>query len=175
VSLPTWSLTPKLKWIALTGPELRMFLNSLWAIASCHFPLKYYLYKLDQTDNSDNSAREQKKRNSYCVHAMISPSKGYTHYIGKANLTPEEVVSVAPRQVLNFFGSLELPWLTKGHITIDLNVLVIKGTFPNAPKQKQKVNNYFYFFISRKNFSAAKSKVVKRVANVKCPLVQPVA
>jgi len=30
-------------------------------------------------------------------------------YLGKANLTPEEVVSVAPRQVLNFFGSLELP------------------------------------------------------------------
>jgi len=27
----------------------------------------------------------------------------------KANLTPEEVVSVAPRQVLNFYGSLELP------------------------------------------------------------------
>jgi len=30
-------------------------------------------------------------------------------YLGKANLTPEEVVSVAPRQMLNFFGSLELP------------------------------------------------------------------
>jgi len=30
-------------------------------------------------------------------------------YLGKANLTPEEVVSVAPRQVLNFFGSLEPP------------------------------------------------------------------
>jgi len=30
-------------------------------------------------------------------------------YLGKANLTPEEVVSVAPRQVLNFYGSLELP------------------------------------------------------------------
>jgi len=28
---------------------------------------------------------------------------------GKANLTPEEVVSVAPRQVLNFYGILELP------------------------------------------------------------------
>jgi len=51
-------------------------------------------------------------------------------YIGKANLTPEEVVSVAPRQVLNFYGSLELPLLTKGHITIDLKVQVIKGTSP---------------------------------------------
>jgi len=30
-------------------------------------------------------------------------------YQGKANLTPEEVVSVTPRQVLYFFGSLELP------------------------------------------------------------------
>jgi len=30
-------------------------------------------------------------------------------HLGKANLTPEEVVSVALRQVLNFFGSLELP------------------------------------------------------------------
>jgi len=30
-------------------------------------------------------------------------------YLGKANLTPEEVVLVGPRQVLNFFGSLELP------------------------------------------------------------------
>jgi len=30
-------------------------------------------------------------------------------YLGKANLTPEEIVSVAPRQVLNFYGSLELP------------------------------------------------------------------
>jgi len=37
------------------------------------------------------------------------PSKGYSLYLGKANLTPEEVVSVAPRQVLNFFESLELP------------------------------------------------------------------
>jgi len=51
------------------------------------------------------SAREQmKRRNTYYVHAMLSPSN-----LGKANLTPEEVVSVAPRQVLNFFGSLELP------------------------------------------------------------------
>jgi len=46
-------------------------------------------------------------------------------YLGKANLTPEEVVSVAPRQVLNFYGRLELPLLTKGHIT-----KVIKGTSP---------------------------------------------
>jgi len=30
-------------------------------------------------------------------------------YLEMANLTPEEVVSVAPRQVLNFFGNLELP------------------------------------------------------------------
>jgi len=30
-------------------------------------------------------------------------------YLGKANPTPEEIVSVAPRQVLNFYGSLELP------------------------------------------------------------------
>jgi len=38
------------------------------------------------------------------------PQKATTSiYLGKANLAPEEVVSVAPRQVLNFFGSLELP------------------------------------------------------------------
>jgi len=30
-------------------------------------------------------------------------------YLGKANLTPEEFVSEAPRRALNFFGSLELP------------------------------------------------------------------
>jgi len=30
-------------------------------------------------------------------------------YLGKANHTPEEVVTVAPRQVLNFYGSLQLP------------------------------------------------------------------
>jgi len=29
------------------------------------------------------------------------------YLLGKANLTPEEVVSIAPRQVLNFFGSLD--------------------------------------------------------------------
>jgi len=30
-------------------------------------------------------------------------------YLGKANLTLEEVVSVSLRQVLNFYGSVELP------------------------------------------------------------------
>jgi len=61
-------------------------------------------------DHPVASAREQmKRRNTYYVHAMLSPLKGYLLYLGKANLTPEEVVSVAPRQVLNFYGSLELP------------------------------------------------------------------
>jgi len=49
-------------------------LRTLVGLYTGHCPLKYYLYKLGQTDN----AREQmKRRNTYYVHAMLSPSRGY--------------------------------------------------------------------------------------------------
>jgi len=61
----------------------------------------------------------------------------------------EEGVSVSPRQVLNFFGSLGLPKITKGHITIDLKVQVIKGKSPQAPGKKNlpKSPEFFIFMV----------------------------
>jgi len=90
-----------------------------------------YISWAKQTTQPAASAREQmKRRNTYYVYTCDAISLKRLPYLGKANLTPEEVVSVAPRQVLNFYGSLELPYLTKGHITKDLKAQVIKRTSP---------------------------------------------
>jgi len=69
------------------------------------------LYKLGQTDNATCRLCKGADETMYVhvhnyVHAI---SLKRLLHLGKANLTPEEVVSVAPRQVLNFFASLELP------------------------------------------------------------------
>jgi len=84
----------------------KIYLRTLVGLYTGHCPLKYYLYKLGQTDNATCrlcKGAEEAAEHILCICAMQSPSKG------KANLTPEEVASVAPRQVLNFYGSLELP------------------------------------------------------------------
>jgi len=74
--------------------------------------LKYYLYKLGQTDNATcrlckGADETETAEHILCTCDAISLKR--LLYLGKANLTPEEVVSVASRQVLYFFGSRELP------------------------------------------------------------------
>jgi len=73
-------------------------------------PLKYYLHKLGQTDNATCrlcKGADETAEHILCTCDAISLKR--LPYLGKANLTPEEVASEAPRQVLNFYGSLELP------------------------------------------------------------------
>jgi len=66
--------------------------------------------QLSRTDNATCrlcKGADETKEHILCTCDAISLKR--LIYLGKANLTPEEVVSVASRQVLNFFGSLELP------------------------------------------------------------------
>jgi len=69
-----------------------------------------YLYKLGQTDNATyRLCKGADETAEHILRTFDAISLKRLLYLGKANLTPEEVVSVAPGQVLNFFGSLELP------------------------------------------------------------------
>jgi len=77
-----------------------------------HCPLKYYLYKLGQTDSATCrlcKGAEATAEHILCECDAVSLRK--LPYLGKGNLnlTPEEVVSVALRHLLNLFGSLEQP------------------------------------------------------------------
>jgi len=84
------------------------------------------MYKLGQTDNATChlcKGAEETAEHILCTCDAMSLKR----LLGEANLTLEEVVSVAPRQVLNFFvESLELPQVTKSHIPVDIKVTVVK-------------------------------------------------
>jgi len=84
-------------------------LRTLFGLYTGHCPLKYYLYKLGRTNNATCrlcKGADETAEHILCICDSISLKR--LLYLGKANLTPEEVVSVAPRKVLNLFGSLEL-------------------------------------------------------------------
>jgi len=67
--------------------------------------LKYYLHKLGQTDNATCrlcKGADETAEHILCTCDAISLKRLLYLGTGKANLTPEEVVSVAPRQLLNY-------------------------------------------------------------------------
>jgi len=85
----------------------KKYLRALVGLYTGHCPLKYYLHKMGQTDNATCKGADETAEHTLCTCDAISLKR--LLYLRKVNLTPEEVVSEAPRQVLNFFGSLELP------------------------------------------------------------------
>jgi len=61
--------------------------------------------KPDNATNRLCKGAEETAKQILCTCDAISLKR---LFLGKASLTLEEVVSVAPRQVFDFFGSLEL-------------------------------------------------------------------